>query len=81
MGDESHVVRLHTGNGPHDDMDWRAVDCFAGALLDAAVPRQHHGTLVDWFRDANQYVNHHFGALDDVPDGLPMPVLAEPQNS
>ena len=32
MGDEAHVVRLHTGNGPHDEMDRRAVDCFAAAL-------------------------------------------------
>jgi len=38
MGDESHVVRLHTGNGPHDEMDARAVDCFAAALDDAGPP-------------------------------------------
>lgn len=75
MGDESHVVRLHTGNGPHDDMDRRAVDCFAGALLDAGVPEEHHETLVDWFREANQYVNHHFPSPDAVPSGLTMPVV------
>jgi hemoglobin len=75
MGDESHVVRLHTGNGPHDELDRRAVDCFAAALGDAGVPAQHHEQLVEWFRDANQYVNHHFAASDDVPDGLPMPVV------
>ena len=75
MGDESHVVRLHTGNGPHDDMDALAIQCFADALEDAGVPRAHHGELVAWFRDANRYVNHHFGTPDDVPDGLPMPVV------
>jgi hemoglobin len=75
MGDESHVVRLHTGNGPHDDMDRRAVDCFAAALEDAGVPAEHHEALVNWFRDANHYVNHHFAAPDAVPDGLPMPVV------
>ena len=75
MGDESHVVRLHTGNGPHDEMDALAVQCFADALEDAGVPRARHGELVAWFRDANQYVNHHFGSPDDVPDGLPMPVV------
>ncbi len=76
MGDESHVVRLHTGNGPHDDMDRRAVDCFADALRDAGVPEELHPTLVEWFRDANTYVNHHFSSPDAVPDGLPMPLFA-----
>src|SRR3954471_850756 len=40
MGAESEVVRMHSGNGPHDDMDRRAVDCFAGALRDAGVPEE-----------------------------------------
>jgi len=75
MGDESAVVRMHTGNGPHDDMDARAVGCFAEALKDAGVPEQHHEALVTWFRDANTYVNHHFESPDEVPDGLPMPVV------
>ena len=75
MADESHVVRLHTGNGPHDEMDRRAVDCFAAALVDAGVPAELHDGLVTWFRDANQYVNHHFESPDAVPDGLPMPVV------
>ena len=81
MGDESHVVRLHTGNGPHEEMDARAVDCFAAALDDAGVPQPHRGALVAWFRDSNRYVNHHFGSPDDVPDGLPMPVVSDAQNS
>jgi hemoglobin len=81
MGDESHVVRLHTGNGPHDEMDALAVRCFADALEDAGVPPAHHGELVAWFRDANQYVNHQFGSPDDVPAGLPMPVVSGAQNS
>jgi len=75
MGGESDVVRLHSGNGPHDDMDRRAVDCFAAALADAGVPEEYHQALVTWFRDANTYVNHHFATADEVPDGLPMPVV------
>ena len=75
MGDESHVVRLHSGNGPHDEMDRRAVDCFAAALRDAGVPEAHHEALVTWFREANQNVNHRFTTPDQVPDGLPMPVV------
>ena len=80
MGDESEVVRTHSGNGPHDEMDRRAVDCFAAALVDAGVPEPHHDALVSWFRDANQYVNHHFSSPRDVPAGLPMPIVG-PQNS
>jgi hypothetical protein len=45
------------------------------------VPTAHHEALVSWFRRANTYVNHHFGSPEDVPDGLPMPVVAGPQNS
>jgi hemoglobin len=77
MGDESHVVRLHSGNGPHDEMDRRAVDCFAAALVDAGVPAALHDELVAWFRDANSYVNHHFESPEQVPDGLPMPVVQD----
>ena len=75
MGDESDVVRAHSGNGPHEDMDRRAVDCFAAALKDAGVPEQHHAHLVDWFREANDDVNHRFPTPEAVPDGLPMPSL------
>ena len=75
MGGESEVVRLHSGNGPHDEMDRRAVDCFAAALTDAGVPEAHHEALVTWFREANDHVNHRYPTPDDVPDGLPMPVV------
>src|SRR3954464_5908334 len=32
MGDESTVVRMHSGNGEHTEMDKRAQVCFALAL-------------------------------------------------
>ena len=35
MGDHSHVLRLHAGNGEHAEMDRRAQQCFAVALDDA----------------------------------------------
>lgn len=75
MGTQAEVVRMHSGNGPHDDMDERAVAAFASALVAAGVPSEHHEALVDWFRDANAYVNHRFATPDDVPDGLAMPVV------
>jgi hemoglobin len=36
-GDESEVVRMHSGNGPHDEMDRRAISCFDEALGDAGL--------------------------------------------
>jgi hemoglobin len=38
MGDESSVVRMHSGNGEHVEMDERAQTCFAQALDDAGIP-------------------------------------------
>jgi hemoglobin len=36
-GNESSVVRMHSGNGPHEDIDRRAIACFAQALDDIAI--------------------------------------------
>ena len=37
LGDESSVVRMHSGNGAHDDMDERAIACFDQALADIGL--------------------------------------------
>jgi hypothetical protein len=31
-GNETSVVRIHSGNGPHEEMDRRAIACFDQAL-------------------------------------------------
>src|ERR1700680_3651910 len=36
-GDESSVVRMHSGNGPHEEMDRRAIACFEQALDDVGI--------------------------------------------
>jgi hemoglobin len=36
-GDESSVVRIHSGNGPHEEMDQRAIACFDRALEDIGL--------------------------------------------
>ena len=36
-GDETSVVRMHSGNGPHDEMDRRAIACFDQALADVGL--------------------------------------------
>jgi hemoglobin len=38
-GDETSVVRIHSGNGPHDEMDRRAIACFDQALQDVGLAR------------------------------------------
>jgi len=35
--DETSVVRIHSGNGPHEDMDRRAIEFFDRALEDAGL--------------------------------------------
>src|SRR5215475_13819405 len=50
-GDETSVVRMHSGNGPHEDMDARAIACFDQALSDTglAVDEQLRQVLHDYF--------------------------------
>src|ERR1044072_8983834 len=36
-GSETSVVRMHSGNGPHEEMDRRAIACFAQALDDVGL--------------------------------------------
>ncbi len=38
-GDESSVVRMHSGNGLHEDMDRRAIACFDQALRQCGARR------------------------------------------
>lgn len=37
IGTETAVVRMHSGNGEHKDMDERAIQCFAAAMDDAEI--------------------------------------------
>ena len=52
MGSESSVIRLHAGNGEHQEMDERAQICFAQALDDADIPKDSclRATLKEYFR-------------------------------
>ena len=49
-GDETSVVRLHSGNGPHEEMDRRAIACFDRALEDVGGPRRsgHSQMVLGW---------------------------------
>ena len=74
IGDESSVVRMHSGNGEHREMDERAQTCFAQALNDAGFPDDPRlrSTLKAYFRSTTEAMSAHPGAADDVPAGLAM---------
>jgi hemoglobin len=73
--DQSTVVRMHSGNGPHDEMDRRALDCFVHALDDAGLPVDPalRSSLTDYFAWAIQDLNHTYASPDDVPEHLALP--------
>jgi hemoglobin len=75
-GDETSVVRMHSGNGPHAEMDQRAVECFATALVDVGFDPDSRlfTVLYDYFAwaTANPMSRYHRSA-DEVPDGLTIP--------
>jgi hemoglobin len=75
-GDESAVVRMHSGNGPHEDMDQRAIVCFDQALVDAGFAHDEPlcNVLHDYFAWATTTtMSRHHHSADDVPAGLQIP--------
>jgi hemoglobin len=72
MGDQSGVLRMHSGNGEHQEMDERAQLCFAQALDDADLPAdlRLRSTLKAYFSWATQAMAAHPDSADDVPQGL-----------
>jgi hemoglobin len=75
-GDETAVVRLHSGNGEHQEMDRRAIVCFDQALADVGLSEDAtlQRVLHDYFAWATTttMARYHKSA-DDVPDGLTIP--------
>ena len=73
-GDESSVVRIHSGNGEHDEMDRRAITCFDQALTDVGSADPVRAVLHDYFAWATtKSMNRYPASADDVPDGLRVP--------
>ena len=71
----AHMVRIHSGNGPHPELDAATERCFALALDDAGIPddQRLRSTLVDWFAWSNRVVNHTYERPELVPDDLTLP--------
>ena len=76
-GDESSVVRMHSGNGgPHEEMDQRAIACFDLALVDAGLSGDERlrQALHDYFAWAtNTSMARYQMSKDDVPEDLAVP--------
>jgi hemoglobin len=74
-GSESSVVRMHSGNGPHAEMDRRAIACFDQALEDVgcrADPlRQVLHDYFAWATTTTMACYHH--SANEVPDGMRIP--------
>jgi hemoglobin len=75
-GDQTSVVRMHSGNGPHEEMDRRAIACFDQALDDVGLdPGGPVGqALHDYFAWATTAVmSRYHESAADVPEGLSIP--------
>jgi hemoglobin len=74
-GDETAVVRIHSGNGPHPEMDQRAIACFDQALEDAGLNDEPlRQVLHDYFAWATTTtMSAYHDSADDVPQGLSIP--------
>src|SRR5215467_5174912 len=75
-GDETSVVRMHSGNGPHDEMDQRAIACFDQALVDVGLADEGllPQVLHDYFAWATTTTMSRYpNSADDVPRGLDIP--------
>ena len=71
-GTESSVVRMHSGNGPHAEMDRRAIACFDQALDDAGLTAEPlRRVLHDYFAwSTTTTMSRYHASADDVPDDL-----------
>ena len=75
-GNETGVVKMHSGHGPHDEMDRRAVACFDQALVDVGLDADPvlRQALHDYFAWATTTTMARYHAsADDVPAGLAIP--------
>jgi len=75
-GDQTGVVRMHSGNGEHDDMDRRAIACFDQALADVGLASGSplHQALHAYFAWSTRGpMARHPHSKDEVPAGLRIP--------
>lgn len=71
MGDESTVVRMHSGDGEHGEMDERAEVCFVEAAHDVGLTQDICDELRAYWRWETVRLNAYPDSDRDVPRGLP----------
>jgi hemoglobin len=74
-GSESLVVRMHSGNGRHEEMDRRAIECFDRAMDDVGIidPLLRR-VLHDYFTwTTTTTMSAYPEDADDVPEDLQIP--------
>lgn len=73
MGGQSNVVRMHSGNGEHTEMDDNAARCFTLALHDADFSEPAlRATLEAYFRWALTAMAKYPESAEAVPAGMPL---------
>jgi hemoglobin len=75
-GTETYVMRIHSGNGVHEEMDRRAIACFDQALADTGLDKDDtlRQALHDYFAWATTTpMTRYPRSPDDVPDDLTIP--------
>ena len=76
LGDHAYVLRMHAGNGEHQEMDDRAQACFARALDEAelAADTRLQAALREWFAWMIDAMSAYPRSPDDVPAHVAMPI-------
>lgn len=75
-GDETSVLRIHSGNGEHDEMDRRAIAAFDRALEDVGLTADEPlgQVLHEYFAfSTTTTMSRYPESADDVPEGLNIP--------
>jgi hemoglobin len=74
-GNETFVVRMHSGNGPHEEMDRRAIACFDQALEDVGLTVEPlRSVLLDYFTwVTTTSMSRYHKSAGEVPKGLIIP--------
>jgi hemoglobin len=74
-GTESDVVRIHSGNGPHEEMDRRSIVCFERALDQVGLvePRLRRVLLAYFTWATTTTMAAYPDDANDVPEGLRIP--------
>lgn len=74
MGDETRVLKMHAGNGEHQELDLRAVSCFDLAMSDVGITDGPlRATLHGYFEWSTGRMAENPDSPDTVAEGIEVP--------